>query len=353
MTILWINLVIVYVFSALSRLLAVPDANNPLVVKPNKLMVLVVISSLVLISGLRRNIGDTFFYAHMYRINDYTWEYVTSKKDMGFGFLQMFLQQITDDPQLLIFLCALITNVLIVLVLYKYTKLFELSMFVYITSGMFLVSMNGMRQYLAAAIIFAGTKYIIEGNWKKYFLIVLLASSIHGSAFVLIPMYYVVRRKAWTATSFLIIVCAILAALAYGQISQFIFAAIESTSYAEYKDFGEGGANIIRVVFYAIPTILAYLGRERLRELFPQSDCFVNMSVLGLVFMVISTQNWIFARYSIYFGLYNLVLISWLVHTFVRQERKLVYYSIIVLYVIYCFYEQAVSLNVIYRSDYI
>ena len=31
-----------------------------------------------------------------------------------------------------------------------------------------LVSMNGIRQVLAAAIIFTATKYLIEGNWIKY-----------------------------------------------------------------------------------------------------------------------------------------------------------------------------------------
>ena len=45
----------------------------------------------------------------------------------------------------------------------------ELSLYVYIASGMYLVSMNGVRQYLTAAIIFTATKYILDGNWKDIF----------------------------------------------------------------------------------------------------------------------------------------------------------------------------------------
>ena len=80
----------------------------------------------------------------------------------------MFLQNISDDPQLLIFTTALITNVLIVIILYKYSRMFELSIYVYITSGLYTVSMNGIRQSLAAAIIFAATKYILDGMEKVF-----------------------------------------------------------------------------------------------------------------------------------------------------------------------------------------
>ena len=118
-------------------------------------------------------------------INDFTWEFITSQKDIGFGILQMILKKYSDDPQIMIFTTALITNVLIVFVLYKYSRMFELSTYVYITGGLFLVSMNGIRQVLAAAIIFTATKYLINGNWFMYFLIVLFASTFHQSALIL------------------------------------------------------------------------------------------------------------------------------------------------------------------------
>ena len=60
------------------------------------------------------------------------------KDDFGFNIFQLFLQQISNDPQLLIFTTALITNLLIVIILYKYSRMIELSLFVYIASGMYL-----------------------------------------------------------------------------------------------------------------------------------------------------------------------------------------------------------------------
>ena len=352
MAVLWINLGIVYLFSFFSRYFAVAAPTTITYIKPNKLMVFLVILCLVLVSGLRNNIGDTFFYIHIYETNDFSWDYVLSQKDIGFGILQMLLKQLSDDPQILVFTTALITNALIGLVLYKYSRISELSLYVYITSGMYIVSMNGIRQYLAAAILFTATKYLFEGDWKKYSLIVLIASTFHQSALILIPIYFMVRRKAWTGSTLVLLLLAIIFTLGFNQFSQVLFSAIEDSHYSEYKNSTEGGANILRVLVYAAPVIFAYLGREKLSEIFPKSDYIVNMSLLAVVFMIISTQNWIFARFTIYFGLYELILISWVIKLFTDNNQKFIYYLILVCYFIYFFYENVVTLGIRYESDF-
>lgn len=149
-------------------------------------------------------------------------------------------------------------------------------------------------------------------------------------------------------TSFL----AVLIVIGFNQFTEVLFKAIEDTQYGQYKEFHEGGANILRVAVDSVPLVLAYIGRDRLREIFPKCDYIVNMALLGTVFMFISTQNWIFARFSIYFGLYQLILIAWVVKLFTKKDQKLIYYSILLCYFIYFVYEHIVTLGVIYRSNY-
>lgn len=354
MTVLWMNLILVYFFSFFARYFSKPVIVEGNFVQPNKFFVFCTMATLVLVSGLRNNIGDTYFYMHSYAMSNFSWEEVKKGKDIGFNIFQMLLKQISNDPQLLIFITALITNTLIVLVLYKYTRMFEVSLYVYITSGMYLTSMNGIRQYLAAALIFAATKYIFDGNWKKYVLIILLASTIHQSVLILIPIYFIVRRRSWSWETYIFLFLAVFIVIGFNQFIDVLFTVIEDSQYSEYKNFSEGGANILRVAVYAAPIILSYFGRERLRELFPKSDYIVNMSILGLVFMIISTQNWIFARISIYFGLYQLILISWIVKLFIEKDQKLIYYAILVFYFIFYYYECVISFGGVgYRSDFI
>jgi transmembrane protein EpsG len=356
MTILCINLAIVFILSFSARCMAatiITNTSMPLIIKPNKFLMFGVMLSLVLISGLRSNIGDTYFYKHIYELNDFTWSYIREQKDIGFGILQKILKMYSEDPQILIFTTALITNVLIVMVLYSYSKMIELSLYVYITGGLFLVSMNGIRQVLAAAIIFTATKFLIEGNWKKYILIILLASTFHQSALILIPIYFLVRFKAWSKATFLLIFASVIITLLFDQFSALLFSGIKDTQYGHYENFAEGGANILRVAVNIAPLVIAFLGREKLRKIMPNSDFIVNMSIIGAVFMIISTQNWIFARFSIYFDLYQLILISWLVKLFRKQDEWFVYYGILICYGIYFFYENVLSLNIMYKSDYL
>ncbi|PFE15164.1 EpsG family protein [Bacillus cereus] len=351
MTILWMNFFIVFILAFFARYFAMPVTSEIVVLKPNRLLILMATISLVVVSGFRNNIGDTYFYMHAFKVSDFNWGNVQDSQNIGFSTLQMILKMYTNDPQVLILITALITNILIVAVLYKYSRMIELSLYVYIASGMYLVSMNGVRQYLTAAIIFAATKYILDGNWKKYFLIVLFASTFHQSALVLIPIYFVIRRKAWSAITFILLFFAVLIVIGFNQFAEVLFAAIGDTQYGHYKDFQEGGANILRVAVEATPLILAFIGRQKLRELFPKSDYIVNMALLGLVFMIISTQNWIFARFSIYFGLYQLILISWVVKLFTDKDQKLIYYAVLVCYFIYFVYEHVITLGIIYKSN--
>ena len=352
MTVLYLNLALVTMFGLMARYYSLDLNDGLLTIRPSKLFTLLALITLVCVSGLRSNIGDTFFYMHAYQINIVDWAYIFENKDIGFGILQMFLQRISMDPQLLIFVTSLLTVCLIVKVLYKYCRLIELGLYVFITSGLFLTSMNGLRQFLAAAILFAGTTYLIEGNWKKYGFIVILASSIHMSALIMIPIYFIVRSKAWSKTTFLLLFLSVILVLGFNHFTEILFSALESTQYGHYQNFSEGGASILRVLVTSVPLLLAFIGRERLREIFPNGDTIINMSILGAVFMLVSTQNWIFARFYYYFGLYQLILIPWVVQSFRERDRKLIYFGIIIFYFIFFYYEEVISLGIQYKSHF-
>ncbi|WP_342042524.1 EpsG family protein [Bacillus sp. OTU2372] len=352
MAILWANLIIVYLSSFLARYFSKPMPMEPFV-KPNKILIFVSILILVLISGLRNNIGDTFFYMHGYTVRKHDLNSFEFKGDFGFELLQVLLYKISDNPQLLVFTTALITNVLVVLVLYKYSRMIEISLFVFIASGMHTVTMNGIRQSLAAAIVFAATKYLHNGKWFKFILVVLLASTIHQTALIFIPIYFIVRREAWTKSTFIILMIGVGITFGFNEFSKLLFNAIENTKYGHYSNFTEGGANKIRVLITAVPLIIAFFGRKKLKELWPNSDYVINLTTLGVVFMIIASQNWIFARFNIYFGLYNLILFSWILKLFTKQSQKLIYYSLLLFYISYFYYEHVISLNIVYKSDYL
>jgi transmembrane protein EpsG len=353
MEMIWFTLLLVFMNAVMARYYSVPGVIGAIPIKPHKMYIWIAGACLIAVAGLRNNIGDTSMYMHGYSLDHFTWEAILQRNDIGFNVLQMLLRQISDDPQLLIMLTALVTNLLIVIVFYQYSRMIELSLYTYITSGAYIVSMNGIRQYLAAAIVFIATKALLEGKWKIYFSLVIFASLIHQSALIMIPVYFMVRRRAWTLMTTAMLGLCLLVVVGFNYFSSLLFSVIENTKYSEYENFQEGGANILRVVVFCIPLVIAFMGREKLREIFPKSDIFVNLSLVGAAIMIISTQNWIFARLGIYFTLYQLVLIGWIVKLFREKDQKLVYFLLISFYFIYFFYENVIILGIRYRSDYL
>ncbi|HET7657865.1 MAG TPA: EpsG family protein, partial [Bacillales bacterium] len=83
MGILWMNFIVVYTASLASRYFSRPLNRDPYV-KPNKFFILLVIASLVVIAGLRSNIGDTYFYMHSYEIGHFDLKNIDFRDDFGF-----------------------------------------------------------------------------------------------------------------------------------------------------------------------------------------------------------------------------------------------------------------------------
>ncbi|WP_411332993.1 EpsG family protein [Metabacillus indicus] len=353
MTVMWLNLGMAYLFSFFGRYFSKPAIGDYTYIKPNKIFVAFAAISLIAVAGLQNNIGDTFFYMNSFEENQLSWNNIDYSGDFGFNIYQMLLQQLSSDPQILIFTTALITNLLIVIVLLNYSRMIELSIYVYIASGMFTTSMNGIRQFLAAAIVFTSTKYIINGHLKKFLLIILFASTVHKSALIMLPIYFIVRREAWTKVTFILLGAAVMIVAGFNEFSSLLFSAISNTQYAQYSEFQEGGASIIRVFVNAVPVMIAYLGRDKLRKIWPHSDIIVNLSIISVLFMIIATQNWIFARFNIYFGLYNLILLSWLVKLFKKKYERLIYFGILICYLLYFYYEHVIGFGLNYGSDYL
>ncbi len=323
-----------------------------------KTFICIVIIIFTVVAGLRNNIGDTEAYMHSYKQLATFTGFSENMKDKGFTYFQLILYNISTDPQFLIIITSIITQVLNILTLAKYKSYFELQTYMYFTSGCFLVSMNGIRQAMVAAILFAATHFIIKGKFIPYAIIVTIFSTMHSSAMIMIPIYFIVRKEAWSKDTQVLIFLAAVGFLCFYQLIPMVFDVLGNSSYAEYEAVlseGGSGSSFIRVIVNAVPTVLAYIKRDKLKALWPESNIFVNMSIINLIFITFALYNWIFARFQIYFQLYNFVLLTYIIKNCFsrRQERDFIYYCFIVCYFIFFYYEQVISLNMIYSSKFI
>lgn len=308
---------------------------------------------LIIVSGLRQGIGDTYFYKHSYEILAQNPSSFKLEGDFALNLISLLLINFTTDPQAIIFVAALITNLLNIIMFSKYRSYLELQVYIYITSGYYFVTMNGIRQCIAAALLFACTPLIINGKFFKYCICVLLISTFHQSALALIPIYFVVMEKAWSKRMIRFMVISLIGIILYQLLSPLLFKALENTTYGQYGSSSEGGSSMMRTIVNAVPVVLAFLKRKELEKSWPMNDLFVNMSIINLIFVALGMFNWIFNRFTLYLQLYNFVLIPAIIKTsFKGKERRLVYFAVLVCYFVFMYYEQVMGMGMKYTSQY-
>ena len=317
------------------------------------LFIFLVFIVMFIISAFRNDIGDTFGYKLTYTMND---NYKFSMEgDWGFSLFQYVLYKINSNPLFLLIVTSLITVGFNIYNLYHYCSYMELEVYMYITSGYFTTTMNGIRQSMLAAVVFTFTRIIEKENTILFIVAVILASPFHQSVLILIPVYFIVKQEAWSKTTVAVIIVSCIGFMGFSTIFPALLGALEDTNYGYYANQTDmGGSSFMRVIVNAVPVVLAYIKRKELKESWPKSNIFVNMSLINVIFVAFGMYNWIFNRFTIYFQLYNFVLIPYIIQNcFKGKEKRLLYFGFMLCYFGFFYYEQVIGFNMQYNSKYL
>ena len=215
--------------------------------------------------------GDSYAYKTMFRNLPNTisglLNYIPSvTKDKGFSALSGIIKCIFGSNDVVYFcVLASIQAIILVTIYRKYSTNYLLSIFLFIASTDYLSWMfNGVRQFAAVTIIFASTKFMLEKKWVPTILMILLASTMHQSALVMIPIVIIVQGKAWNKRTILFLSAALVAVTFVNQFTSILDNMMQETQYAnmvnDWTLWGDDGTNVFRVLVYSVPTILSLIG---------------------------------------------------------------------------------------------
>ena len=361
--------IIVWVATFLLCMIAVAARSFPLRARgglgqplPNPIALILPIAFYVTFAGLRRTIGDTYFYMYSFENmpDNNPLELQTILDGNMFAFIQNIIRNQTDDPQVLIFVCSVIALIPALFIIYYYCTPIELGIFMFFTYGYLGGMMDGMRQYMAAAIVLLGTKYLFSikrGSIFKYAVFVIIAYFMHSSALMMLAVYIVVRRKAWEKSSYVLLFGSVVLAMGFDKILPSFLGALEETSYSGYAENGwftngvEGGSSLFRPIVSAAPIVVAYLNKDRMKMLGHIGDILINMAFLNMAIYIVATYNWIFARLAIYLSIYYIIFTAWVVSYAVKPKDKAVYVTGLV--ILFFLYSRVMAYQIyMYQSDY-
>ena len=334
--------------------------------RANLFMAFITFAVIIFFAGARSYVADTSAYIKMF--NDYPLFqnahniiFDSNAREPGFRLFSILIKTfISDNYTVWLSIIAVISGICVMIPLYKYSCNFGVSVFLFMTSCQFFWMFNGMRQFLVAAIIFSCTGLILKNKTLLYIIIVCILSTVHQSALLLIPMYFIAQGEPWNKRTLLFIGCIVLAMLFTTKFTNLLTDVVEQTDYAgsvnEFKNTDDG-TNPIRILVESIPIILAFIYRDKIRDkLTPIIKLSINMSLIASGLYIISkiaSSGILLGRLPIYFSMYNLILLPWLLkNIFVKREKDLVYYIMVICYLMYFYYQiNILSGGAIYISE--
>ena len=288
--------------------------------------------------GMRRKFVDTNAYLAAFESiptdfstawNQINWE----GKSPGFDIFNIIFKCfISQDSQWWLMTIAIISGVCIMVVVRKYSCSFFYSAFLFMTMLTFTWLMNGMRQFICVAFLFLFCDWIKDGKFIRFLFAVLLMSTFHMTALLMIPIYFVARSKPWDKKIGLFIIGIILICIFAEPFFNGVENALSGTAYEgsteQFKE--DDGVNPIRVLFYAVPPVIAFVFRQKLEPYYGKNPIIpicVNMSLItaALYLVGVFTSGILIGRLPIYCEVYDLVLITYLLHyCFDKNIRNIV-----------------------------
>lgn len=228
-----------------------------------------------------------------------------------------------------------------------YSESYCISLFLFIASTDYISwMMNGMRQFLAAALVFACCPLLLRKRYGQATLIILLAATLHASALFALPFVFLTRGKAWNRKTLLFLLLTVLVVLFIDRFTNILELLLQETQYknvvSDWKGFEDNGTNLLRVLVYAVPTLLSLIGLRFIRaENDPLIDLCVNMSIVSTGIYILSafTSGIFVGRLPIYFSLYNYILLPWeLHHMFSKRSVRILTVMMLIFYLFFYFY---------------
>lgn len=270
--------------------------------------------SMAFFVGLRTRGNDTYAYRAMYEsmyfgLNPIHVMLSTPiASSPGLNFLCAILRNLRATTQDYFMVCALFTNLTYLWFLRKYTTDIGLSVFYFITMGVYTFTMAAIKQTLAVAFLLIATDRAIEKKWIKYIFWLIIAELFHPYAFVYLVVPFLTFAP-WTKKNYLLLAGTVVAALFLSSFMGAIGGLTDALGYDyDVGAFSGAGVNLFRVIVVWVPVVLSYFCREQLRDSEDREmNILLNLSMMNSVIMFIGifgTANY-FARLANYFLIFQ------------------------------------------------
>lgn len=299
--------------------------------------------TLILVAGFRYGVGSDY--------GSYYWGYPRWESEClsrlqvwdepGLSVLAKMVYWISEDGAFFIFLTSAITISLFVFTYAKHTDDFFFVIMLFIFTSCWNGSFNGVRQYLAAAIVFAGHRLIFDRKFIRYCILIFIASSFHVTALIMLPMYFIITKNLDFKKIIFILVFGIALVFSYDFLFDVIGVMKDNETGGSDTSYAQNEIHPLRIAIAFAP-ILVYFFLALQNKLFSDEENFYICFMFVNAAVILGTANSAYLnRAGIYFRPFIPLSLCCLTNKFDKKQQMLIKTIILVLYAIVWIYIDA------------
>lgn len=313
-------------------------------------------------AGARKDFGDSYVYIKGFRtavadLSQIPVLFITDQKDPGYTAFLIIMKNLIGNRETLYFtIIAAFQLLCVALVFRRYSTNYWVCIFLFVVSTDYLSWMhNGMRQFIAVAIIFAGFKFLLNKQYIPMILLILLASLFHGSALLMIPIVFIVQGRAWNIKTVIMLIATAVVIAFVNRFTPILNELLQETQYDDMMTneiwTTDDGTNLLRVAVYSVPALLSLFGLKYIRAADdPVMNLCVNCSIVTMaLYLIAAVSSGIYiGRLPIYTTLHGYIALPWMIdRIFERRSAKLVRIIMYGAYLAFFYYQMAIAWNMI------
>lgn len=303
---------------------------------------------------LRENYNDTANYIFFWRHAESMRELLANGTLLDLtgnplsNLWQTLSHEIAENFHVYFLLPAFMINYVVIKLMKHYSVSPAFSLLIFFSIGTCVMYMAAMKQCFALFFLLWSIPYAEQKQYGRFYLLVGIAILFHTHAFMfaILPFLF---GKPWGKVTWLGLAVALVAMATYDvTLGAFMEYAQSIGMLVDESELFDGHQiNILRVLVYWIPTILALVFRRRLfHDSSRMENVFANMAIVSSVILMLGLVQGanLYARMAAYFEIGAAITLPWMIQKlFNRRSARLVTAMACVCYFGYFLYEFGIS----------
>lgn len=316
-----------------------------------KILWLIPIIAMAIFAGLRTEYNDTTAYTYSYEnfvksnfdFSNISW---TFGDNFGFDAFSIILKSLGFSTNGYLMVFAIITYVIYIWFIHKYSTDFLMSMFLFICL-IFTFPLAAIKQCVAVAFCLLAVDKAINKKWFWFVFWIFIAETFHAYSFMylIVPLLFFVpwqdkRTVMWIVIFFFV---GILLRPMIGTVL-----GITDALGDEYtvEEFSGNGVNPFRLLVCLVPLVLSFILRKQINDPYNEVNraegLCMNLAFLNGEIMFVAlfgTANY-FARLADYFYIFPVIALPRLFNMVNPKWRTLMKICVVLCYLLFFYYAE-------------